>query len=97
MASIEKRIRNGQTTWLARWRDPEGRQRKRTFPRRIDADRFLTKLAAELLRGEYVDPNDPLTLREYAESWRMAQVHRASTQALVETRACPVDLGGRVR
>jgi integrase len=85
MASIEKRIRNGQTTWLARWRDPEGHQHKRTFPRRVDADRFLTKLAAELLRGDYVDPNDPLTLREYAESWRMAQVHRASTQAHVET------------
>jgi integrase len=85
MASIEKRFRNGRTTWLARWRDPEGSQRKRTFPRRIDADRFITKLAADLLRGDYVDPNDPTTLREYAESWRLAQVHRPATQAHVET------------
>ena len=33
MASIDKRIRDGHVTWLARWRDPAGRQRKRTFPR----------------------------------------------------------------
>lgn len=85
MASVEKRIRNGKTTWLARWRDPDGRSRKRSFPRRVDADRFITQLAADLLRGDYVDPNDPTTLREYAESWRVAQVHRGTTQAHVET------------
>jgi len=42
MASIDKRIRDGQVTWLARWRDPAGRQRKRMFPRKADAERFLT-------------------------------------------------------
>jgi integrase len=85
MASIEKRIRNGTTSWLARWRDLDGRQRKRSFRRRIDAERFITKLAADLLRGEYVDPSDPVTFREYAEWWRKAQVHRPTTQAHVET------------
>jgi integrase len=64
---------------------PGGYQRKRAFPRRIDADRFITKLAADLLHGDYVDPNDPITLREYVESWRLAQVHRPATQAHVET------------
>jgi integrase len=85
MASVEKRIRNGKVTWLARWRDPDGRSRKRSFPRRVDADRFMTKIAADLLHGDYVDPNDPTTVKEYAESWRLAQVHRATTQAHVET------------
>ena len=84
MASIEKRVRDGKTTWLARWRDPDGRQRKRSFPRRVDADRFMTKISAEMLRGDYVDPNDPTLLRDYAESWRHAQVHRPTTQLHVE-------------
>jgi integrase len=86
MASVEKRLRNGKkTTWLARWRDPDGRSRKRSFRRRVDADRFITMLAADLLRGDYVDPNDPTTVQEYAEAWRLAQVHRPTTQAHVET------------
>jgi integrase len=34
---------------------------------------------------DYVDPNDPTTVREYAESWREAQVHRPTTRAHVET------------
>jgi integrase len=85
MASVEKRVRNGKVTWLARWRDPDGRSRKRTFPRRVDADRFMKKIAADLLHGDYVDPNDPTTVKEYAESWRLAQVHRPTTRAHVET------------
>jgi integrase len=85
MASIEKRVRNNKVSWLARWRDPDGKQCKRSFPRRIDADRFLTSVAADMLRGRYVDPSDPTVFRDYAESWRVAQVHRATTQAHVET------------
>ena len=33
MASTEKRIRGGKVTWSARWRDPAGKQRRRSnFP-----------------------------------------------------------------
>src|SRR5262249_55784761 len=85
MASVEKRIRDGKVTWLARWRDPDRRQRKRSFKRRIEAERFVTRLAADLLRGDYVDPNDPTTFREYAGLWRGAQVHGPTTQAHIET------------
>lgn len=85
MASIEKRLRDGRTTWLARWRDPDNNQRKRTFPRRLDAQRFLSTVEADLVRGTYVDPNDKTVFRDYAESWRLAQVHRPSTKAHVET------------
>jgi integrase len=55
MASIEKRTRNGQTRWYARYRDPAGRQRTKTFDRKIDAERFLTKTEASKLTGSYVD------------------------------------------
>jgi integrase len=51
----------------------------------VDADRFATKLAADLLHGDYIDPNDPTTVQEYAEAWRLAQMHRPATQAHVET------------
>jgi integrase len=85
MASVEKRVRNAKVTWLARWRDPDGKQRKRSFSRRIDADRFLTSVSSDMLHGKYVDPSDPTTVKDYAESWRTAQVHRLTTRAHVET------------
>jgi integrase len=72
--------------WLARWRDDAGVQRKRAFERRADAERFLVEVAADLARGAYVDPRaGRTTVREYAERWRAAQVHRATTAAQVET------------
>jgi integrase len=61
-------------------------QRKRAFERRADAERFLVEVAADLARGAYVDPRaGRTTVREYAEGWRAAQVHRATTAAQVET------------
>lgn len=53
MASVEKRLRDGKTTWLARWRDPAGSQRKRSFPRRVDAERFLTSVDHGMLTGAH--------------------------------------------
>ena len=34
MATIEKRVRNGHTTYRVRYRDPEGRQRSKVSPAR---------------------------------------------------------------
>jgi integrase len=85
VGSIDRRNRKGTVSWLARWRDPDGRQRKKSFQRRADAERFLTSITADVLHGNYVDPNDPTTFREYAETWREAQVHRPTTRAHVET------------
>jgi len=86
VASVEKRVRDGSTSWLARWRDPDGKQRKRTFPRKVDADRFLTTVEHGMLTGSYVDPAaGKVTFKEYAEQWRAGQVHRPTTTAHVET------------
>jgi integrase len=61
-------------------------QRKRAFDRRVDAHRFLVEVAADLARGAYVDPRGGrVTVREYGEGWRSAQVHRATTAAQVES------------
>jgi integrase len=53
MGSIEKR---GDKRWRARYRSPDGRQRSETFPRRVDAERFLAEMAVAKNRGQWVDP-----------------------------------------
>ena len=85
MASIEKRTRDGKVSWQARWRDPSGAQRKRSFARKVDADRFVTAVAADVLRGTYIAPDDGrVTFRECAEQWARIQQHRPATADSVD-------------
>jgi Phage integrase, N-terminal SAM-like domain len=42
MAHISRRQRNGKVTYLARYTDPSGRERAKSFTRKKDAERFLT-------------------------------------------------------
>ena len=82
MASISK-VSSG---WRARYRTPDGASRSRTFPRKVDAERFLTTIEASKLTGAYVDPGaGRLTFGAYAKSWLASQVHRPSTAAQFET------------
>jgi hypothetical protein len=46
----------GRNRWRARWRDPAGRQRTKSFARKVDAERFLLGVEDAKLRGAYVDP-----------------------------------------
>ena len=83
MASVKKRVRDGKTTFVVRWRDPAGQQHKRSFVRRSDAERHLTSVSHNLLTGGYVDPAaGRLTVGEYAGTWLARQVHlKPSTRA----------------
>jgi hypothetical protein len=65
--------------WDVRYRDPDGRQRKKTFSKRADADRFSATVEADKARGQYVDLSDRTTVAEYARSWAANRPHRAST------------------
>jgi hypothetical protein len=56
VASIEKRQRNGKTSYRVRYRDPAGAQRSKVFARKVDAERWLTENEAAKLRGAWVDP-----------------------------------------
>ena len=84
MASIEKRP-NGQ--WRARWREyPGGPQRARRFLRKVDAERWLTKVQHDLLTGSYVAPEaSRTTVDDFYRLWfaRMAPTWRASTAGSV--------------
>lgn len=82
MASIERR--GGK--WRARWYEPGGKHRSKTFDRKGDAERWLTKVGHDLLSGAYVDPSaGRMTFKSYAETWRASKQHRPSTAAQVES------------
>jgi integrase len=70
MASIEKRVRNGRAYYRARYRDPSGRQRNKTFRRKVDADKYLALIEAAKVRGTWTDPaHGKITLAEWLETW----------------------------
>jgi hypothetical protein len=43
--------------WLARYDDPDGRARSKTFARKLDAERFLATVETDKLCGTYLDPD----------------------------------------
>lgn len=74
MGSIRKAPRTGR--WEARYRDPTGIQRTRTFERRSEAGAFLATVETDMQRGDWVDPAlTRLRLDEWAREWRGTIVH----------------------
>jgi integrase len=79
------RYEQGQR-WRVRWRDPDGTMKSKSFRRKKDADVYRAKVETDLHTGQYVTPDaGRVTFREYAEEWRKAQVHRASSAEKVES------------
>jgi integrase len=70
VASIEKRTRNGRTTYSVRYRDPAGRSRRKVFARKTDADNWLTDNEHARRHRAWVDPTAGRDrLGEWAERW----------------------------
>lgn len=68
MGHVTKDAASG--AWLARWRDPSGRQRKKSFRRKVDAERFLADVGADMNRGAYIAPAaGKVLVSTYAEGW----------------------------
>src|SRR6266699_1684703 len=75
--------------WVARWRDDAQppQQHKRSFDKKVDAERFLAKLTADLVTGQYVDPSaGKATLRSYAKDWLAANTSDPLTREGSESR-----------
>ncbi|MGH9222789.1 MAG: hypothetical protein ACRD2W_03065 [Acidimicrobiales bacterium] len=53
MGFVEKRTGDGK--YRARYRDPLGQQRCKTFARKADAQRFLVEMESEKVRGSWID------------------------------------------
>jgi integrase len=63
VAHIENR---GKARWRARYIDPSGRERSRTFRRKAEAENFLTTVENGKLRGDWIDPSlGRLSLRDF--------------------------------
>ncbi|KRB80086.1 hypothetical protein ASE01_00840 [Nocardioides sp. Root190] len=81
MASINKRLSGGTTTYRVRWRDPSGRQISRQFPTLALARAHQATVEADMLRGNYIDPSrGQIKLREYASEWLALQTFGATTR-----------------
>lgn len=80
MASVSRNPRG--SGWQARWRDPGGRQRKKNFTRKVDAQRWLDQLQAERHRGQYIDPAaGKVRVKDVALSWSRGLGHLKESTA----------------
>jgi hypothetical protein len=62
--------RTPQGGWRARYRDPAGRSRSRTFGTKVEARRFLDATNTDMHRGQWVDPaTGRVTLAEWAATY----------------------------
>lgn len=56
--------------WRARYLDPDGEERNRSFDTKVRAERFLTEVEHSKITGSYRDPDaGQVTLRKYAAGW----------------------------
>jgi integrase len=88
MAWIRKHQGSRGRTYRVHWRDPEGRERSKTFPRRREAEEFSADVDSDLRRGGYRDPRaGRRPLGPYLESYLAGAVDlRPATAALY--RSC---------
>ena len=77
----ERTARHGTgLRWRARYLDPDGRERGRSFPTKMLAERFLTEVEHSKLSGTYRDPDaGRISLRKYAAGW-VQGYHEDSTR-----------------
>lgn len=67
----EKTPRHGSgLRWRARYMDPDGKERSRSFATKVLAERFLAEIEHSKIAGTYRDPDaGNVTLRKYAGEW----------------------------
>lgn len=75
MAHIRRHPVDG-TKWQVRYRDPSGKERSRTFPRRVEAERYLINVESQKLSGEWINPDLASTkYGEWATTWMKTRSH----------------------
>src|ERR1051325_10452780 len=72
-----KTARHGKgLRWRARYRDPSGRERSKTFAKRVEADRFLATVEGDKVRGAWIEPTlQRTTVRAWATEWQSTIVN----------------------
>lgn len=87
MATVETRQRraDGPVTYRVRYRDPNGRERSKTFRRVVDARQFAKAIDVDITRGDYVDPaSRRITFGDYSRQWAATRVRRPSSAESLE-------------
>jgi len=81
-----RKLDDGRVVYDVRLRDPLGRQYKRTFRTKREAESFMVQERAEQDRGTWVDPRQGrVTLADYSKTWLGTRVHlRIRTRELYE-------------
>jgi integrase len=71
MADVQRRVnKSGEVRWDVRYRDDARQQRKRSFERKLDAQRFARSVETDMLRGDWIDPRrGQETFTVWAEAW----------------------------
>src|SRR5665647_656176 len=83
MGHIQRRAKD---RWRARYVDPDGTERSKTFPRKLDAERFLVSVETDKLRGLYLDPSlGRVGFATYAIEWLEAQPVRPGTRHVYDS------------
>jgi Phage integrase, N-terminal SAM-like domain len=88
--------------WEARYRDPMGKERGRTFSTKRAAELFLARQSADIQRGDYLDPRlARTTFDEWAAEWVATTVHlkpktQVSYESILRTRVLPVFATARI-
>jgi integrase len=100
MAHI-RRAKTGRG-WEARYHDPMGKERGRTFRTKREAELFLGRQSADIQRGDYLDPRlARTTFEQWAEDWLSTTVHlkpktQVSYESILRGRVLPVFGAARI-
>jgi integrase len=78
VGSIRRAPRSSR--WEARYRDPLGHQRTKTFPTRVAARTFLSAVETDMARGSWYDPAlSRVTFAELAQEWLASNPRKRET------------------
>jgi len=78
---------DGTPRYVVNYRDPEGRQRRKTFRRKAEALAFRNTVEADKLRGTYLDVDaGRVSFRAYADEWLANRTFSPLTYEATELR-----------
>jgi integrase len=88
MASVRRReLADGSPRYDVVYRDPDGKQRRKTYRVKRNAVAFANTVEADKLRGRWIDPAaGKVTFEDYATDWLEVQTFDPSTRLAVGNR-----------
>jgi integrase len=83
MGDIDVRQTAAGPRYDVRFRDPTGRQRKKSFRTKKEAERFASSAMAAVWSGQWLDPSaGRVTLADYSVTWMASRQLRSRTREL---------------